>query len=180
MIRLKRGPAAIAVLCLIVGACDGGASAVPVQKAVASTDGGTVETVSSRDDDRPTTTARRADVPTINGKPMWSSTRRFSSEQNARRAFEKHGEALGIRDVDAFVEKAHDFVSSPPKGSRTYKRANGDTLIYDPASNVFAVVTRDGAPRTMFKPDDGPAYWERTLEQERARSTARRKGADEG
>ena len=33
--------------------------------------------------------------------------------------------------------------------------------MYDRGSaNVFAVVSRDGAPRTMFKPRDGAAYWQ--------------------
>ena len=34
-------------------------------------------------------------------------------------------------------------------------RANGDALLYDAKSNTFAVVTKAGAPRTMFKPRDG-------------------------
>ena len=25
--------------------------------------------------------------------------------------------------------------------------------------SAFAVIARDGTPRTMFKPDDGAAYW---------------------
>ena len=51
------------------------------------------------------------------------------------------------------------FVESPPRGTETLTRRNGDKLLYDPHGNVFAVVTRDGAPRTMFKPRDGQAYW---------------------
>ena len=41
----------------------------------------------------------------------------------------------------------------------TIDRPNGDKVMYDPGGNVFAVVTRDGAPRTMFKPRDGASYW---------------------
>jgi len=38
-------------------------------------------------------------------------------------------------------------------------RPNGDTLLYQASTNTFAVVARNGSPRTMFKPADGPAYW---------------------
>jgi pyocin large subunit-like protein len=49
-------------------------------------------------------------------------------------------------------------VGHPPKGALTLTRKNGDTLFYDPKANVFAVANKDGAPRTMFKPDEGMAY----------------------
>ena len=32
-------------------------------------------------------------------------------------------------------------------------------LLYDAKTNVFAVATADGKPRTMFKPRTGAAYW---------------------
>lgn len=179
MTRLKSGSAAIAALCLFVGACDGGASAVPVPKAGATTavgGGGTAGGLAVSGEAGATATAeRRAPVPKVDGKPMWSATRRFTAEQNARRAFERYGADFGATSVDAFVQKAHAFVSRPPRGSLTMKRSNGDTLIYDPASNVFAVVTRDGAPRTMFKPDEGAAYWETVKTQEAAQSSSSRR-----
>lgn len=31
--------------------------------------------------------------------------------------------------------------------------ANGDVLLYNPSTNIFAVKTANGVPRTMFKPD---------------------------
>ena len=57
------------------------------------------------------------------------------------------------------VAKAHAFVDTPPHGVETLTRDNGDKLLYDAKANVFAVVSREGAPRTMFKPRDGAAYW---------------------
>ena len=30
-------------------------------------------------------------------------------------------------------------------------------------SNIFAVVTKDGAPRAMFKPQAGKAYWDQQV-----------------
>ena len=68
------------------------------------------------------------------------------------------------------MKKAHAFVSDPPRGAETLSRPNGDLLIYDAKSNVFAVATAEGAPRTMFKPDDGRAYWDRQKEREGRRA----------
>lgn len=182
MTRLNRGAPAIAILCLLAGACDGGASAVPVQKAGAVPTGaeGRSGTALRLDAGSATSAERRAPAPEIDGRPMWSATRRFTAEQNARRVFERNGAAFGVSTVDAFVEKAHAFVSRPPRGALTLTRSNGDTLIYDPAANVFAVVNREGAPRTMFKPDEGAGYWETVKAQEAARasSSRRREPAD--
>ena len=50
-------------------------------------------------------------------------------------------------------------------------RSNGDTLLYDAKSNTFAVVTKAGAPRTMFKPRDGSAYWDQQVTREQARDS---------
>jgi len=41
----------------------------------------------------------------------------------------------------------------------TKTRPNGDTLYYDPSTNTFAVQNANGAPKTMFKPAAGMAYW---------------------
>jgi pyocin large subunit-like protein len=102
---------------------------------------------------------RDAPIPLINGKPMWAANKRHTAEENARYQFSRDGADFGARDVDDFVAKAHAFVDRPPSGAETLTRHNGDKLIYDAKANVFAVVSRDGAPRTMFKPRDGGAYW---------------------
>ena len=121
-------------------------------------------------------------VPTVDGKPMWSSSRKGSAQENAAKSFERNGEDFGARDLDAFVKKAHAFVNHPPSGTQTIKRSNGDTLFYDANSNVFAVTNRDGAPRTMFKSDEGAAYWDEQKAREARRETAGtdRRSRDEG
>lgn len=125
---------------------------------------------------------RRDPVPTVDGAPMWSASRRNSAEENARKAFARNGEDFGADNLDAFVRKAHDFVGHPPRGALTLTRANGDVLIYDPRANVFAVRAKSGAPRTMFKPDEGMAYWEEQKAREAKRLEGRRtarKGRDD-
>lgn len=180
MVRLNFVRAALPVLVLLAGACDGGASAVPVrQEATASPAAASGEAPADgfrRGDD-----PRAAPVPQIDGKPMWSANRRYTAEQNARRGFERNGDDFGAASVKEYVAKAHAFVADPPKGAQTLTRSNGDKLIYDPAGNIFAVVTAEGAPRTMFKPDTGAEYWKQVKQQEAEGGSSRsRRGRDGG
>ena len=123
--------------------------------------------------------ADRALAPLFHGKPMWSDSRKYSAEENAQYQFEHHAAELGAKDLDDFIAKAHDFTASPPKGAMQAKRANGDNLIYDPRSGLFAVARSDGAPRTLFKPEDGEAYWK--AQQKGLTASARRdRSADAG
>jgi hypothetical protein len=71
---------------------------------------------------------------------------------------------------------------------QTISRSNGDRLLYDAQRNIFAVVSKEGAPRTMFKPRDGAAYWAQQTQREAdqakgkggERQYGRRSGADDG
>lgn len=118
---------------------------------------------------------RKDEVKLVEGKPMWAASRRASAEDNAQRSFERNGEVFGAKSIDQFVKKAHAFVDHPPAGTQTLTRANGDTLFYDPKSNVFAVADKAGAPRTMFKPDDGQAYWDKQKDQASQRKQTSRR-----
>jgi pyocin large subunit-like protein len=156
--------AALAVL--VLGACDAGPSAVPARDHAAA-NSPAIETA-------PATAAvatPTAPAPTtlVDGKPIWSSNRSLTAEENAKAHFEKDGADFGARTVAEFVAKTHAFTTKPPKGTQKVTRPNGDVLLYDPAGNVFAVVTRTGAPRTIFKPRDGAAYWEQQKKIEAAR-----------
>ncbi|HEY5007397.1 MAG TPA: hypothetical protein VII42_05295 [Caulobacteraceae bacterium] len=73
---------------------------------------------------------------------------------------------FGAGTLQDFVAKAHAFTTAPPKDALTLTRSNGDKLLYDPAHNIFAVVTKDGAPRTMFKPAAGRAYWDQQVQRQ--------------
>lgn len=180
----KALPLALGISALaLLGACDNGPSAVSkqaagTQMATASaperSDGGSVD--APKVDHRKDTVAAADD-----GKPMWAPSRKSSAEEGAQRAFERNGEAFGARSVDQFVKKAHAFVGHPPKGTETLTRKNGDTLFYNASANTFAVANKDGAPRTMFKPDDGAAYWQKQKDREGKRQTASRrsKSADD-
>jgi pyocin large subunit-like protein len=119
---------------------------------------------------------RRQPIPMVKGKPMWAANRQHTAQENAEYQFEHDGPDFGATSVDDFVTKVHAFVDKPPQDVMTLTRANGDRLLYDTHSNVFAVVTKDGAPRTMFKPRTGEAYWE----EQKAREAAQAERADAG
>ncbi|MET1345712.1 hypothetical protein, partial [Staphylococcus aureus] len=76
-----------------------------------------------------------APVKLVAGKPYWAANRTRSAEEYAERSFERNGATFAAKSVDDYVAKVHAFVSDPPRGAETLKRANGDLLIYDPKAN---------------------------------------------
>ena len=103
--------------------------------------------------------ADRGPTPMFHGEPMWSENRAHSAKENAEYHFERAGADLGSKTLDDFLTKVHHFGDHPPAGTLKLTRSNGDRLLYDPKANLFAVFNREGAPRTVFKPNDGMAYW---------------------
>ncbi|MGA9658286.1 MAG: hypothetical protein WBQ60_04205 [Asticcacaulis sp.] len=106
--------------------------------------------------------------------PLWSQNRQYSASENAHYHFEKHGPEFGAKSYPDYMAMVHGFIHSPPTGTQTLKRSNGDTLFYDPKGNVFAVMTKTGAPRTLFRPDNGAAYWQKQKQIESERRTITR------
>lgn len=171
-------------LLALVSACDNGPSAVSKQQAA----GTQMATANAPErsygadrgsgggyDSAPKVDHRKDEVAKADdGKPMWAPSKRFSAEEGAQRQFERDGATFDAKTVDQFVKKAHAFVGHPPKGTLT--RKNGDILYYDPKGNVFAVASKEGAPRTMFKPDDGMAYWQKQKDREERSSQTARSG----
>ena len=103
--------------------------------------------------------ADRGPTPMFHGEPMWSENRAHSAKENAEYHFERAGGDLGSKTDDDFLTKVPRFGDHPPAGTLNLTRSNGDRLLYDPKANLFAVFNREGAPRTVFKPNDGMAYW---------------------
>ena len=175
-LRLSLVPV-MAVALLGLWSCDAGPSAVPkrdksAEPSLASEDRyGQPDEASGDDDaDRPARAERRKaaddDVPLVDGVPMWSATRKAGARDSAQAQFERNGKDFGAESLEDYVAKAHDFVQHPPRGAKTLDRPNGDTLIYDAKGNVFAVVAKSGAPKALFKPEDGIAYWQRQVDRQ--------------
>ena len=94
--------------------------------------------------------------------PLWSPGPEHDARANAAHHWQKHGgEFPELHSEAEYIAAAHRLVGDPPAGALTKEDSRGDTLIYDPSTNTFAVRAPDGAPRTMFRPDNGRAYWKR-------------------
>jgi hypothetical protein len=105
--------------------------------------------------------------------PLWSSNRRFKAHENARYHYTKHGPDLGVKSYEDFIALSHGYIQKPPKGTKTLMRYNGDKLLYNEELNLFAVATKKGAPRTIFRPYNGAAYWDKQKQIEAGRRTIR-------
>jgi pyocin large subunit-like protein len=186
-LTLALGISAMALL----SACDNGPSAVAKKGSGTEVASATAPDRSNSDrrggydDGQPKVDHRKDEVAKADdGKPMWAPSKRFTAEEGAQKQFERDGDTFGAKTLDQYVKKAHAFVGHPPKGTLTLTRKNGDILYYDPKGNVFAVASKEGAPRTMFKPDDGMTYWEKQKDREahsqQASSSRRSKYADDG
>lgn len=151
---------AVAALAL-TGGCGNGGSAVETRDRAATeapaAEGGAIGLASSAADVGSDASAPVVEAP--RGAAVWSTARNRTAEEGARRSFERNGADFGAATQDDYVQAVHAFIANPPPGTETVRRRNGDTLYYHAASNTFAVATRDGAPRTMFKPREGAAYW---------------------
>jgi pyocin large subunit-like protein len=165
---MKMAPLALALSgAAWLAACDNGPSAVSQRQAAGAQ---MAEASATRSHDAPAKVDHRKDpVALLDGKPEWAASRRYSAEESARRAYDRNGEAFGAANLEDYVRKAHAFIEHPPKGVETLTRANGDVLYYDARANVFVVADKSGAPRTMFKPDDGAAYWQEQKDREAKR-----------
>lgn len=92
---------------------------------------------------------------------IWSSTKKLSPVENALGHWNKHkAEFSELSNSKQYVEAAHSLVTSPPAGALT-KTRGAEKLVYDKATNTFAIRGADGAPKTMFRPIDGINYWNR-------------------
>jgi len=56
-----------------------------------------------------------------------------------------------------YVESSHKLFNNPMAFSKI--RPNGEILKYDLKYNTFGAFTKDGVPKTMFKPRLGIEYW---------------------
>ena len=173
---------AVLAILLAVASCDRPAEkpADGGQLAVATTlpapAGDTVASEANSGSERDTRSDDDPPVPTHDdGAPLWASNSSNTARENAARQFQRNGDEFGAKSVDDYVDKTHAFLANPPKGTLRLSRSNGDKLLYDPKGNVFAVATRDGAPRTMFKPREGMSYW-----REQEQQVAQRRSGDRG
>ncbi len=172
---------AVLAAAFALAACDGGPASKPSRDQA-----GAGAPAAKADPDR-TASADRAEAPKIDprtrpapmldGKPMWAANRRLTAEEAAERQFARNGKDFGAATVEDYARKAQAFVSKPPKGTEVINRQRGK-IMYDARSNTFAAATTDGVPRTMFKPEEGAAYWEEAKARPEAGRRRQRQGSD--
>jgi pyocin large subunit-like protein len=187
--------AASALAFLALAACDGSPSAIAARShtaadgvdrrlADATPEGGEARRPAGYAADG---ASRRAteDTPLFHGKPIWAANKNHTGQENADYHFKRDADVFGATTEEEFLTKVHGFIDHPPQGVLVLTRANGDKLMYDPKGNIFAVADKNGAPRTLFKPKDGQAYWDQQKDalskgDAYPRATARRSSSDNG
>lgn len=119
---------------------------------------------------------------TVSGKarPVLTANRRETVDAKIARLFETNGADFGARTAEDYLVKVQAFTTRPPSGTERVERPNGDVLLYQASTNTFAVVSRDGVPKTMFKPRDGAAYWAEQKQRAPTFGQRRSSGDQEG
>ncbi|HYC67189.1 S-type pyocin family protein [Brevundimonas sp.] len=141
-----------AALALILAGCGNGGSAVETRDRAA--DGAEAALSSAAG-----TAAAAAEAVPEKAKPALTANRRETVDAKVARLFERNGADFGATSAEDYLAKVQGFIARPPSGTERAERPNGDILLYHAGSNTFAVVSREGVAKTMFKPRDGAAYW---------------------
>ena len=174
---------AVLAAVLALAACDGGPASKPSREqadAGAPSAKSDAKQAASADGDRaeaPKVDPRTQPPPMLDGKPMWAANRRLTAEEAAQKQFARNGKDFGAKTVEDYARKAQAFVSKPPAGTEVVDRQRG-RIMYDARSNTFAAATKDGVPRTMFKPEEGAAYWEEAKARPEGGRRRQRSGGD--
>lgn len=103
--------------------------------------------------------AEAAEAAPEKARPVLTANRQETVDAKVTRLFERNGADFGARSAQDYLDRVQAFTTRPPADAERVERPNGDVLLYQASTNTFAVVSRDGVPKTMFKPRDGAAYW---------------------
>jgi len=78
----------------------------------------------------------------------------FGSQEKLIDHFKRHGSDFGAKSPAEYEQQASAFLTGPlPTGAFEKTRPNGDLVRYNPATEEFGVLSKDGVIRTYFKPD---------------------------
>jgi len=161
----------IAGVMALLSACGNGGSAVETRERAAG--GEAVLTAAAGG----STAAALAEPVTEKARPVLTANRRETVDAKITRLFERNGTDFGARTPQDYLAKVQAFTDRPPAGTDRVERPNGDVLLYQASTNTFAVVSREGVPKTMFKPREGAAYW--TEQKDRAPTFGRRRASSD-
>jgi hypothetical protein len=84
---------------------------------------------------------------------IWTSNKKHTSVQNAFKHFNAHGGDFSAENAVDYIRKAREFLHNPPAGVLTKIRDTGDVVRFDPVTETFGVMDKNGVPRTFYVPD---------------------------
>lgn len=92
--------------------------------------------------------------------PLWYhppamplKTKGFESVSQLREHFTEHGDDLGASNAEAYERLADEFLGGEkPSDVSECTRTCGHIIRYDPNTDIFGILDRDGIIRTCFKP----------------------------
>ncbi|MDP1914466.1 S-type pyocin family protein [Brevundimonas sp.] len=148
----NKGSIWLAAALLGLAGCGNGGSAVETRERAAEGSEATLTAATGAP-------AEAGDAAPGKARPALTANRRETVDAKIARLFERNGADFGAATAQDYLTKVRAFTSRPPVGTDRAERPNGDVLLYQASTNTFAVVSRDGVPKTMFKPRDGAAYW---------------------
>ena len=153
MIGKDKWMGATAALALLgLAACGNGGSAVETRDRAAEGSEGVIRPAAGGG-------ANAAEGAPERARPALTANRRETIDAKTARLFERNGADFGAATAADYLDKIQAFTGRPPAGTERVERPNGDVLLYQASTNTFAVVSREGVAKTMFKPRDGAAYW---------------------
>ena len=103
---------------------------------------------------------------TVPDKPrdVFATGTQFRNKDRFEEHYEKHvidQQEFGDITREEYMALAQDLVDSGRDGILSKVDEDKNTLYYDPETNSFAVVSKDGYIRTFFKPAQGQKYYDR-------------------
>lgn len=111
--------------------------------------------------EQPSTVAARS------AQRLLPAARTFADGQ-LEKHFAKHAAEWGAGNITQarYLRRAQDLLSRQVGGDILgATRSGGDILRYNVRTNEFAVGTAEGAIRTLFRPQEGMAYWLRQIQR---------------
>ena len=86
----------------------------------------------------------------------------WTSEYSLFHHFDEHGAEMGY-DEDEIIEYARDaikFARSSERGIKAFRATNDSIYKYNPKTNEFIIITKDGKIVTYYYPSNGIHYFE--------------------
>lgn len=160
----------LAAIAALLSACGNGGSAVETRERA---EGGGEAVLTAASTAPALSSPADAESAAEQARPVLTANRRETVDAKVARLFERNGADFGARTPQDYLAKVQAFTSRPPAGTDRVERPNGDVLLYQASTNTFAVVSRDGVPKTMFKPREGATYW--AEQKDRAPTFGRRR-----